>query len=164
MTLTLDLWPSTHNIFYKIIRWHIYVKISIFGSLETEISQIESFYFMPNAWKPMGILQFCDIFKEGLFTVFAGTQPFLWISKWGLAQFWPTQWSVWRTSHFSSSPPQFWVLSSTKVYTFLWGRLYMRHLVIFNMTQPLWSCNALFVSVWQIQLPVHRYQFDRSKF
>ncbi len=124
VTLTLDLWPSTHNIFYQMVRWHIYVKISIFGSLETEISQIESSYSTPNAWKSMGILQLCDIFKEGLFTVFVGMQPFLWISKWGLAQFDPTQWWVWRTDYFSSGPPQFWVLGSTKVYTFFWGRLY----------------------------------------
>ncbi len=62
--------------------------------------------------------------KEGLVTVFVGMQPFRWMSKWGLDQFGPTPWWVWRTSYFSSSPPQFWVLGSTKVYTFFWGRLY----------------------------------------
>ncbi len=96
----LDPWPSTHNTRYQMIRWHIYVIISIFGSLQTEISQIESSCFTPNAWKSMGILQSCDIFKEGLLTVFVGMQPFLWISKWGLAQFGPTQWLVWRTPTF----------------------------------------------------------------
>ncbi len=40
-------------------------------------------------------------------------------------QFAPTQWWVWGTYYFSSSPPQFWVLGFTKVYTFLWGRLYV---------------------------------------
>ncbi len=96
-------------------------------SLETEISQIESSCFTPKAWKSMGILQFCDVFyeffKESLLTVFAGMRPFLWISKWDLAQFEPTQ--LWfgapRTFHDFSGFPQFWMLGLAKVYTFFWG-------------------------------------------
>ncbi len=39
--------------------------------------------------------------------------------KVGAAPHPPLSWS-----YFSCSPPQFWVLGSTKVYTFFWGRLY----------------------------------------
>ncbi len=35
-------------------------------------------------------------------------------------------WWVWHNPYFSSGPPQFWVLSSAKVYTFFLGRLYMQ--------------------------------------
>ena len=35
-------------------------------------SQIKSSCFTPNAWKSIGILKFCDLFKEGLLTVFVG--------------------------------------------------------------------------------------------
>ncbi len=35
------------------------------------------------------------------------------------------KWWMWHTPSFSSGQPQFWVLDSTKVYTFFLGRLYL---------------------------------------
>ena len=47
------------------------MKTSKFGSPETKISQIEAYCFTPNAWKSMGILKFCGLFKEGLLLLLA---------------------------------------------------------------------------------------------
>ncbi len=62
-----------------------------------------------------------------LILIFQEMQPFLWISKWGLAQFGPTQWLVWRTLNFSSGRPSvlstrldksvYFLLGETVLYT-----------------------------------------------
>ena len=46
------------------------------------------------------------------------------MSKRGLVQFGPTQWWVWRTPYFSSSPLDFEYLALSQVYTFFQWRLY----------------------------------------
>ena len=45
--------------------------------------------------------------RQPLLRNIVGVQPFLWISKWGLAHFGPTQWRVWRTPYLSSGPLNF---------------------------------------------------------
>ncbi len=75
-----------------------------------------------NAWKSMGILQFWVIFKERLSTVSVGVEPFLWISKCGLAQFGPTQWWVWPPSILSTQLDKsvYFLLGETEEVAYNW--------------------------------------------
>ena len=74
---------------------------------------------------------------------------FLWISKWGLAQFGPTQWLVWRTPNFSSGPLSFEYLAWQKcIHSF--GGDCMTSIVNKIHRLDVNCCNELFMSTIKV--------------
>ncbi len=70
-------------------------------------------------WSQWESLDLAIFSKRGCLRLFVPVLPSLWISKWGLVHFGPTQWEGVAHPYFSSSLPGLWVLGFAASVNFL---------------------------------------------